>query len=245
MNAIKSVFARTLPKSMPGLAKSAWAYFRLLALAVALALLIKEMLIEAYNIPTSSMEKTLLVGDFLLADKVTFGARIPLVGWRLPALRDPQVGDVVVFRFPSNRRQSFIKRIVATGGQEIRIANKVVYVDGNARSEPANVAHNDSTMIPASTGYYRDNFGPITIPAGHYFLMGDNRDNSSDSRFWGTVPRENILGRALFIHWSWETDPDAPRITWWNPLSWIWGTAYYLYLTPTHVRWSRLMRAIR
>ncbi len=219
-------------------------YLRLLVLAVVFALLIKTMLVEAYNIPSESMQNTLLVGDFLIADKITFGSRIPMTDWRLPALEEPKEGDVVVFRFPDNQEKNFIKRIIAKGGDEVKIVNKAVFVNGLPLDERRYVLHRDSIIIEAGSAHPRDNFGPITIPARHYFVLGDNRDNSSDSRFWGTVPKEMIIGKAMFVHWSWEPSDSAPEITWWNPLSIIAGGAYYLYNTPSHVRWHRLFSAI-
>lgn len=225
--------------------KTLWNYLRLLILAVVLAILIKEMLVEAYNIPSESMERTLLVGDFLIADKITYGAHIPLTGWRLPSLKEPALGDVVVFRFPDNPHKNFIKRIIAKGGDEVKIVNKVVHVNGLPLSEGRYAIHSDSTIIPPGTTHPRDNFGPITIPAGHYFVLGDNRDNSSDSRFWGTVPRDNIIGKALFVHWSWRPSESAPKITWWNPLSIGWASLYYIYNVPSHVRWDRLFSVIK
>ncbi len=224
--------------------RSGFNYLRLALLAILLALFIKGMLIEAYNIPSESMENTLLVGDFLLADKLTFGPRLPFTDVRLPALRDPHVGDVVVFRFPDNPHKNFIKRVVALGGDEVQLLDKVVYVNGKPLDESGYAIHTDSIIIPNGTPQPRDNFGPVTIPAGSFFVLGDNRDNSSDSRFWGTVPREMIFGKALLVHWSWEPDDQAPSITWWNPISVLGAVAYHLYHLPARVRWSRLFHTI-
>ena len=219
-------------------------YFRLVILAVLLALIIKSVLVEAYNIPSESMENTLLVGDFLLADKFTFGPEIPFTDIRMPALRDPQVGDVIVFRFPDNPTKNFIKRVVAKGGDEVHLLDKILYVNGNPINESRFAIHSDSIIIPTGTSQPRDNFGPITIPVGHYFVLGDNRDNSSDSRYWGTVPRDMIYGKALLVHWSWKPDSDAPQVTWWNPISILGGLAYNVYHLPERVRWSRLFHSI-
>lgn len=231
-------------KLIPSLVRSALRYFRLAVIAVALAFLIKLLLIEAYNIPSESMANTLLVGDFLIADKLTYGPRLPIVGIKLPALRDPKTGDVVVFRFPDNPSKNFIKRIVAKGGDEVQILDKAVYVNGKVVDESRYAIHSDSQIIPAGSSQPRDNFGPITVPFGHYFVLGDNRDNSSDSRFWGTVPRDNISGKAILIHWSWRPDNNAPAITWWNPISVLSATAYHIYHLPERVRWDRLFHYI-
>lgn len=219
-------------------------YLRLVVLAIILALLIKGFFVEAYNIPSESMQNTLLVGDFLLADKLTYGPRIPFTEIRLPAMRDPQVGDVVVFRFPDNPQKNFIKRVVAKGGDEVHVLDKVLYINGQPVDESRFAIHSDSIIIPVGTTQPRDNFGPIKIPFGHYFVLGDNRDNSSDSRFWGTVPRNLISGKALIVHWSWKPDSNAPRVTWWNPVSILGAAAYNIYHLPERVRWSRLFHSI-
>lgn len=219
-------------------------YLRLVVIAVLLALAIKVMLIEAYNIPSESMENTLLVGDFLLADKFTYGPRIPFTEIRLPALRNPKVGDIVVFRFPDNPQKNFIKRVVAKGGDEVQVLDKVLYINGTPIDETRFAIHSDSATIPSGTTQPRDNFGPVTIPPEHYFVMGDNRDNSSDSRYWGTVPRGQILGKALMIHWSWQPDAKAPQVTWWNPISVLGAVAYNIYHLPERVRWNRLFHSI-
>lgn len=224
--------------------RSGLRYFRLAVVAVILAFLIKILLVEAYNIPSESMENTLLVGDFLIADKLTYGPRLPILGIRLPALRDPKVGDVVVFRFPDNPSKNFIKRVVAKGGDEVQLLDKAVYVNGKVVDESRYAVHSDSLIIPAGTTQPRDNFGPVTIPYGHYFVLGDNRDNSSDSRFWGTVPRDHISGKAILIHWSLKPDENAPSITWWNPISVLGATAYHIYHLPERVRWDRLFHTI-
>lgn len=219
-------------------------YLRLVVIAVLLALAIKVMLIEAYNIPSESMENTLLVGDFLLADKFTYGPRIPFTEIRLPALRNPKVGDIVVFRFPDNPQKNFIKRVVAKGGDEVQVLDKVLYINGTPIDETRFAIHSDSATIPSGTTQPRDNFGQVTIPPEHYFVMGDNRDNSSDSRYWGTVPRGQILGKALMIHWSWQPDAKAPQVTWWNPISVLGAVAYNIYHLPERVRWNRLFHSI-
>lgn len=237
---------RILNRSTLGLRiRSAVHYLRLALVAVLLALFVKSMLLEAYNIPSESMENTLLVGDFLLADKLTYGPKIPWTDIRLPALRDPRVGDVVVFQFPDNPRKNFIKRVVALAGDEVQLLDKVVYVNGKPLDETAYAIHMDASIIPPGTSQPRDNFGPITIPYGQYFVLGDNRDNSSDSRFWGTVPRDLIFGKAMIVHWSWLPDADAPKISWWNPISILGACAYYVYHLPDRVRWSRLFHTIR
>ena len=160
---------------------------------------------QAYQIPTGSMERTLLVGDYLYINKMLYGSEID-IGFRghrffyhrFPAIRQPKAGDIIVFRYPIDTRQDFIKRCVAVGGQTVAIRDKVVYVDGVKREEPF-VTHDDPRILPG-----RDNFGPYVVPPGHLFMMGDNRDNSSDSRVWGPLPANLIKGKAMFTYFSWD-----------------------------------------
>jgi signal peptidase I len=200
--------------------------------AVVLTLILRAFVIQAFRIPSGSMVPTLLVGDFLFVNKFEYGPKIPFTHLRLPGLRAPRTGDVIVFQFPGNPSQDYIKRCIATGGQTIEVRNKVVYVDG--RPSPAADAHayhrdpavscgldvrpfpEDPTLVTC-----RDNFGPLRVPAGRLFMMGDNREDSNDSRFWGTVPMDFVKGRAVFLYWSW----DGP---------WIGG----------HLRWRRLFNLI-
>ncbi|MCK4857150.1 MAG: signal peptidase I [candidate division Zixibacteria bacterium] len=217
---------------------------KLFLVAIVLALLIKVMLLEAYRIPSGSMQNTLLVGDFLLADKFVYGPVIPLVNIQLPSVREPQIGDVVVFKCPNDLDKSFIKRIVATGGQSVRIVDKDVFVDDHKLEESEYVVYSDSVVIPASVMQPRNNCGPVRVPPGCYFVMGDNRDNSSDSRHWGCVERKLILGKAVMIHWSWQPDPRAPQARITRPLSILRTIAYNISHLPERVRWKRLFKTI-
>ena len=227
-----------------GAAKGIFYYFRLLLLALVLALFIKQSLVEAYRIPSESMEDTLLVGDFLLANKAIYGARIPFTNYRLPSWSEPAIGDVIVFRYPEDQSKSFIKRIVARGGDTVEIVNKVVMVNGRKLSEDRYAKHFDSIIIPKGSGQQRDNYGPERIPSGQFFVLGDNRDNSSDSRYWGCVPRDLIMGKAFLIHWSWENQEGGPRIELSNPLSFLTYIAYHVRHLPSQIRWSRLFSVI-
>jgi signal peptidase I len=181
--------------------------------ALALTLLLRAFVVQAFRIPSPSMEPTLQVGDFLFVNKFEFGARVPFSSWRLPGLRAPRAGDVIVFQFPPDPSKDYIKRVVATSGQTLEIRDKTVFVDGVAAREPF-VQHRDPTVRPG--GYdFRDNYGPYTVPAGHLFMMGDNRDDSYDSRFWGPLDFDLVKGRAMFIYWSWDSEQGGPR---WNRL---------------------------
>jgi signal peptidase I len=175
--------------------------------AVIIALMLKHSVVGAYWVPSGSMEPTLLIGDFLFTNQFLYGARIPLTPWRLPAVRDPNPGDIIVFQFPDDPGRDFIKRCVAVGGQELRIVNKRVYVDGEPFDEPPSVRWTNPQVIP---GRYspRDNLW-VCVPEDHVFMMGDNRDNSNDSRFWGAVQRKYLRGRAEVRYWSWAYDPTA------------------------------------
>ncbi len=168
--------------------------------ALVLTLFLRAFVIQAFRIPSESMLDTLLVGDFLFVNKFEYGPKIPFTHLRLPGLRAPHRGDVIVFQFPRDPSKDYIKRCIATGGQTIQIHDKKVSVDGVALEEPYTV-HKDSEIRPA--GYdFRDNFGPYRVGAGELFMMGDNRDNSNDSRYWGTVKMDLVKGRAMFIYFS-------------------------------------------
>ena len=221
-----------------------WEYAKSLAIAFILAFAIKTSIVEAYKIPSKSMEDTLLVGDFLLANKFLYGARLPVIGVRLPAIRDPRPGDVVIFKFPKDSTTNYIKRCIAISGQVVQIKNKVVYVDGKEFPNPSRVKFEDPGRVTPAPQSPRDNFGPVRVPPGHFFMMGDNRDSSYDSRFWGFVPRDMVMGKAMVIHWSWGTDQNAPQWTWSNPMSVVKAVAYNTFHFFNRVRWNRLATAI-
>src|SRR3990172_9178198 len=162
------------------------------------------------------MEKTLLIGDFLFINKMIYGPELA-PGWkgrnlfdvRFPAIRQPKPGDIIVFRYPVNPAIDYIKRCVAVEGQTVEIRDKSLYVDGVAQEEPY-VVHGDPRVLPRESSA-RDNFGPLVVPDGHVFMMGDNRDNSYDSRFWGALPIRNVKGKAMFLYLSWDADRMFPR----------------------------------
>ena len=181
-------------------------YISSILIAVGLALLIRSTVVQAFYIPSGSMEDTLFVGDYLLANKFVYGAPLEIPGvdaplFRLPALRDPSPGDIVIFRSKTEPGRDLIKRCVAVGGQKVQVVNKVLYVDGEIIPDPPESKHADP-RIYAAAGNQRDNFGPYTVPQDHYFMMGDNRDNSNDSRVFGAVPDHLIKGKAMILYWS-------------------------------------------
>ena len=179
--------------------------------ALVITLFLRAFVIQAFRIPSESMKDTLLVGDFLFVNKFEYGPKIPFTHIRLPGLRQPKRGDVIVFQFPQDPSKDFIKRLVATGGETIQIQNKQVAVNGTTLIEPYAI-HSDPTVKPA--GYeFRDNYGPYTVPPTELFMMGDNRDNSNDSRYWGSLDMDLVKGRAMFLYWSWDGEKHWPR---WN-----------------------------
>jgi len=183
-------------------------------IALILALIIRTFLVQLFKIPSGSMEDTLLVGDHPLVNKFVYGLKVPITGDRVFSIRDPQRGDVVVFKFPKNYQFDFIKRVVGVPGDEIRVVNKQLYVNGKPDENP-HAVHKDMEVVqacapapwPPATEFeeslcLRDNFGPVRVPVNSYFVMGDNRDRSRDSRFWGVVRKEELKGMAFLKLWS-------------------------------------------
>ena len=173
--------------------------------AVGLALIIRTFFIQAFRIPSRSMEDSLLAGDFLLVDKFAYGARVPFTSTRLPALTEPRPGDIVLFKYPLNPERVYVKRCIATAGQVVEIRNKVVYVDGSRLPDPPYSKYVDARIFSASDNP-RDNYGPQKLPEHCIFVMGDNRDNSRDSRHWGILSQDLVVGKAWCIYWSCEPD---------------------------------------
>jgi signal peptidase I len=217
-------------------------WIKSIAIAVLLFLVIRTFLVQAYSIPSESMEETLLVGDYLMANNAVFGATLPLTDLRLPAFRDPRHGEIVVFRPTYNDpEQDVVKRVIGTPGDTLEARNGTVYRNGAPLDEPyvrrsgtpdLPIEHTGGAMDPVviteRTGFHnhlpallpsvnpatyrpsRDNWGPLVVPAGNYFLMGDNRDASLDSRYMGFIPREVIRGKPLFIYYSYDKLRDGP-----------------------------------
>jgi signal peptidase I len=190
-------------------------YAEAFALAIALALTIRTFVVQAFKIPSGSMIPTLSIGDHILVNKFIYGIKLPFTNVILVPISSPQPGDIIVFKYPEDESKDFIKRVVGTPGAVIEVRNKEVYVN-NARVDDPRVQHTDRDIQLNK----RDNFGPVTVPPGAYFVMGDNRDQSLDSRFWGFVKENKIRGKAFLIYWSWDG-------------------------ADTWVRWSRIGRVIR
>ena len=181
-----------------------WEYTEAIVTALILALLIRSFIIQAFKIPSGSMIPTLLIGDHILVNKFIYGTTIPFTDKKVLIFRKPADGDIIVFKYPQNPEKDFIKRVMATEGDVIEERNKVIYRNGTALSEPY-VQHVDTKPVFSQMDP-RDNFGPIKVPKNKLFVMGDNRDQSYDSRYWGFVDLSEVRGEALIIYWSWDPD---------------------------------------
>lgn len=218
-----------------------WEWMKSFTIAVFLFLVVRTFLVEAFKIPTGSMERTLLVGDFLLVNKAVYGAEVPFTKERLPAIAQPERGDVIVFEWPVDRSKNFVKRLIGVPGDTVESREGVVWLNGHALDERY-VVHTEPNMDPAegefrwqrdflvrraeaSVGYHpsRNNWGPLIVPQQSYFVLGDNRDNSYDSRYWGFVPESFVKGQPLFVYYSYDREPSQ------RPTSWL-----------PHVRWNRI-----
>jgi len=180
-----------------------WEWTKSILIALILALFIRAFIVQAYKIPSGSMVPTLLIGDYLLVNKLAYGIKNPLKNDFLYFRRLPKRQEIVVFTYPLNKKLDFIKRVIGLPGDTIQIINKKVYVNGKLLKEPY-VKFTDSEIYPKEISP-RDNYGPVKVPPKHIFVMGDNRDQSYDSRFWGFVPIKYLKGKALIIYFSWDS----------------------------------------
>jgi signal peptidase I len=178
-------------------------YAEVIIVSLLLAFFVRAMIIQAFRIPTGSMEETLLIGDYLLVNKFLYGAKIPFFDVRLPAVRQPERGDIIVFRSPTQNKD-FIKRCVGTEGEIVELRDNVVYING----EPIEESYTHFEGRP-----HKGNFGPVKVPKGHVFVLGDNRNNSQDSRYWGMLDVERIKGKAMVLYFSWNNEKHWPRWT--------------------------------
>jgi signal peptidase I len=208
-------------------------YLESVVVAVILALFIRTFVVQAFKIPTGSMEENLLIGDHLLVNKFVFGPTALAAEKAVLPIADIKRGDVLVFKFPVEPERDFIKRVIGLPGDQVEVRHKRVYVNGTLLDEPYAYYLEAPPPVPhemdpddrqPSSGDPRESYGPVTVPPKHYFVMGDNRDNSEDSRYWGFLPREYVKGRALVIYWSYEAEAG-------NML--------------TGTRWSRLLHQVR
>ncbi|MBW2592511.1 MAG: signal peptidase I [Deltaproteobacteria bacterium] len=182
-------------------------------IAIVLALFIRTFVVQAFKIPSGSMKETLQIGDHILVNKFLYGVKLPFVDKTIIPLKDPKRGDIVVFKFPKEPDKDYIKRVVGVAGDIISIRNKKVYVNGQLQKNP-HIMHTDPRIYQAIV-QPRDNMKPRTVPPDSIFVMGDNRDNSYDSRFWGFVNLKAVRGKAFIIYWSWNSEDFGVR---WNRL---------------------------
>jgi signal peptidase I len=195
-------------------------YAEALAIAILLALFIRTFIVQAFKIPSGSMKPTLIVGDHLLVNKFVYGIRIPIVDRLLIQFKKPKRGDILVFKWPKDESKDFIKRVIGIEGDLIEIRNDILYVNGQKVVTEYIEKYNDGDISEADRykEYLGDNkhciidqyvkyedFGPVNVPENSVFVMGDNRDNSQDSRYWGFVKLNKIKGKALIIYWSWPS----------------------------------------
>jgi signal peptidase I len=184
-------------------------YIEAILLAILIAFFIRTFVIQAYKIPSGSMKPTLLIGDHILVSKFSYGVKLPFIRSTVIPIGEPKRGDIVVFIYPEDRSKDFIKRLIGVPGDTIEVRNKKILLNGLPLDDTHGV-HSDSVIIPASV-QPRDNFGPVKVPEGSLFVMGDNRDESYDSRFWGFVNMKDVLGKALIIYWSWNHEEYGVR----------------------------------
>ncbi len=191
-------------------------YAETIIIAILIALFIRTFLVQAFKIPSGSMKETLLIGDHILVNKFIYGIKVPFLRKTLVPISEPETGDIVVFIYPIDRSKDFIKRVIAVAGDTIEIKDKKIFINGSPYNDGHGV-YTDNLIFPRAM-QPRDNFGPVTVPEESLFVMGDNRDQSLDSRFWGFVNLRDVLGKAFIIYWSWDRDNHSPR---WNRLGHI------------------------
>jgi signal peptidase I len=192
-------------------------YVETIIIALAIALFVRAFVIQAFKIPSESMKPTLLVGDHILVNKFIYGIRIPVTGKKVIPFAEPLRGDVIVFIFPKDRSKDFIKRVIGLPGEKVEVRGHQIYINDRLIADPWGVY---SLWRPMDS----KNYGPEVVPARSLFVMGDNRDNSEDSRYWGFVPLDDVLGKAFVMYWSWD----------WQASSLV-----------SKVRWERIGRLIR
>lgn len=182
-------------------------------MSILIAAFVISFIVQAFKIPSGSMIPTLLIGDHLFVNKFIYGVKIPFLRKTIIPITDPKRDDIVVFIFPKDRSKDFIKRVIGVGGDKIEIKNKKIFINDQAYTDSFGI-YSDSSIDQAQKSLV-DNFGPVMVPQGSLFVMGDNRDHSMDSRFWGFVDLQDVQGKALIIYWSWNSEENNIR---WNRL---------------------------
>jgi len=209
-------------------------YFESIVITAIIALFATTFVVQAFKIPTGSMESNLLIGDHLLVNKFVYGLHGGFLSRLLP-YKDLKRGDVIVFKYPQSPEVAYVKRLIGLPGEHLEMIGRTVYVDGKPLEEKY------TQYIDAGSTY--EHFGPYDVPQGQYFAMGDNRDNSQDSRYWGCVPRDHIIGKALVIYWSYETPRDEYLQTTIKDRISQFKDLFLNFFTKT--RWSRSFKVIR
>ena len=221
-------------------------YLEALIIAAIFLWFTNTFVIQTFYIPSGSMENTLLIGDHLFVNRFIYGPAVSAVERKLLPLRDVRRGDIVVFRSKEGNGLDVVKRVVGTGGDEIRVVDKQLSVNGKPVDDSKFAIHKSPDIYPSFPGLpaqyrLRDNFGPIIVPENHLFCMGDNRDESYDSRFWGPLPVHLVKGRALFIYWSNGAEISDEQQPVGTKLANLVRTAFGFF---THTRWERTFRVI-
>jgi signal peptidase I len=218
-------------------------YAESIVIAVILALFVRTWVVQAFKIPTGSMENNLLIGDHLLVNKFVFGPTASSIDRAALPIRNIRRGDVVVFKYPDEPERDFIKRVIGLPGETVELRAKKVYIDGQPLDEPYVHFLQPASEAQEITSFdVRERYGPVEVPDGQYFVMGDNRDNSQDSRYWGFLPAHYVKGRALMIYWSYESGREDYLD------EGVGATAKRLLSVVTHfftkTRWERLFHPI-
>ena len=223
-------------------------YFESIVIAVVLALFIRTFVVQAFKIPTGSMEPNLLIGDHLLVNKFVFGPAKTRAERLLLGFNDVHRCDVIVFKYPEDPERDFIKRVIGLPGETVQVHAKNVLVNGRPIDEPYVHYERPPASVPerdeVTSFDVREEYGPVTVPSGSYFVMGDNRDNSEDSRYWGFLPRDYVKGKALVVYWSYEADRAdyLQDDTLGRQVGGVFSVITHFF---TRTRWDRLFHQIR
>jgi signal peptidase I len=222
-------------------------YFESICVAVILALFVRTFVVQAFKIPTGSMENNLLIGDHLLVNKFVFAPTLTRAEDTLLPIDPIRRGDILVFKYPEDPERDFIKRVIGLPGETIELKNKKVHVNGMPLDEPyahyLQPAPSAADLQEVTSFDVRDRYGPVTVPADQYFVMGDNRDNSQDSRYWGFLPRGHIKGKALLIYWSYDADASDYQQA--DATGMLKGALSLFTHFFTRTRWDRMLHQIR
>ena len=234
------------PAAEPYRKSTAREYFESIAIAVILALFIRTFVVQAFKIPTGSMENNLLIGDHLLVNKFVFGPVASPIERALLPVGTIRRGDIIVFKYPEEPERDFIKRVIGLPGESVELREKKVSINGTPLEEPyvhfLQPPGQNSEFHEVTSFDVRERYGPVTVPPNHFFVMGDNRDNSQDSRYWGFLPRDYIKGRALMVYWSYEAEREEYEPNGLgNKVGGILSTVGGFF---TKTRWSRILHQI-